>query len=177
MKQINSLIILICLILIEVSVSTIFTLSKFKTTKSFENEARVSFYAVDATQVNSETEELNIDCAGDKNIKLQDSNIYVVTNKKNDKISEVSIRYKLKVQLLEDLPVGLSINVIDSQNQSGIAYKTGNAYIYENDNWIFEAGIESSNILNVIFQGENIEGATSGKISNVQVSIITEQIE
>lgn len=163
--------------LITTSIVSILTLAKFQSTTSKNSNAQIAIYAMNAESVDETVGDLNIDCAGDNDLQLTDDCSYTVTNNVNGKVTEVSIKYKIKIQLEEELPTGITINVVDKNNIVGKPTKFENAYIFENEEWVFDAGVEGSNTINITFIGENISGATSTMISGVQVSIIAEQID
>jgi len=86
------------------------------------------------------------------------------------------VSYKIKVVFSKELPNGLTLEVSDMDGNTGTLTKTENTYIFENDAWVFSPGTEQTNNITLTFTGENNEDATSSDISDVQVSVITEQI-
>jgi len=167
---------LIFLSLITTSIVVVISLSKFQSTITSANSAKVALYAIDAYSEANTVEDLMIDCAGTENLKPTASCSYVVTNKYEGKIAEVSVKYAMKVVFEQELPVGVTIAVSDENGREGVVTQTGSTYVFENEEWIFTPGTEQQNILTLTFNGENIAGATSSMISNVQVSVMAEQI-
>lgn len=168
---------LVFLCLITTIIVTAISLSKYETTVKGNNSAKVAIYAIDSYAQEDSIKDLKIDCAGENDLKLTDGCSYVITNEIDGKITEVAVAYKIKIQLEEELPLGVSIKVSDDNGIEGNVTTLDNCYIFENEAWKFTPGTVQTNNINITFNGENVENATSTIISNVQVSVITEQID
>jgi len=168
---------LVFLCIITTIIITTVSLSKFETTINNDNTAKVAIYAIDSYSEGNTDKHLKIDCAGEKNLNLAESCTYVITNEINGKVTEVAVAYKIKIEFEEELPLGISIGVKDENGIEANVTTIGNSYIFENEAWKFTPGTLQTNNINITFNGENVKNATSTTISNVQVSVITEQID
>ena len=167
--------IFICLIT-TIAVTTM-SLSKFQSALGGTSNTTVAIYAMNAYAQDNTKGDLLVDCAGESNLQLTDGYSYVVTNEVQGKVAEVAVKYKIKVEFEDELPTGVTIDVKDENENEGVVTNLGNSYIFENEAWKFAAGTAEQNIITINFNGENIENATSSIISNVQVSVIVEQID
>lgn len=168
---------LIYIYLVTTIIVTVITLAKFQSTTTNSSKTNIAIYAINAYRNDETKRDLTVDCAGTENTQPIDSCSYVITNKENNKITEVAVKYKIKINLEKELPEGITIKVKDKNENEGNVTKQENSYIYENETWKFPAGQEEQNIITISFQGENKEGETSSTITNVQVSVIVEQID
>ena len=168
---------LIFLSLITTIIVTTMSLSKYQSTLGGTSNTTVAIYAMAAYTNENTDEDLVVDCAGERNLQLTDGYSYVITNEVQGKVAEVAVKYKIKVEFEDELPTGITIDVTDENGNKGDVTKLDNSYIFENAAWKFTAGVSQQNIITINFNGENIENATSSMISNVQVSVIIEQID
>lgn len=168
---------LVFLCVITTSIVTVISLSKFETARDGSNDAKVAVYAVESYSEKSGIQDLKIDCTGEEEAASRASCSYVITNEVNGEITEVTVAYKVKVEFEDELPQGISIDVKDKEGRETNVTKINNSYIFENDEWEFTPGIVQTNTIVITFKGQNIENATSTTVSNVQVSVIAEQID
>ena len=152
------------------------TLSKFHSTSNSNDKTQVAIYAVNAYSSDDTVGDLVVDCAGEDNLNPIASCTYEITNQVDGKTTEVTVGYKVKVDFGDELPTGISIAMEDENGIAGKVTKTGNSYVFENEAWVFTPETAKSNNVTLNFMGENSENATSATISNVQVSVLVEQI-
>ena len=104
-KMENSIPKLVFLVLITTIISTTFSLSRFETARAGNNDVTVASFVVNAT--GSDKDSLSIDCNSDTPIISYD---VIVSNKKDNSISQVAIKYDIVVEFSEPLPTGITIS-------------------------------------------------------------------
>ena len=133
-------------VLITTIIVSTFSLSKFQTAKAGASDVTVASFVINAT--GNDVDKLSLDCNENNPTVSYD---VVVTNKKDDSISQVAIKYDIVVEFSKPLPTGLtlsdgttSIDLIDGQT----------TYVFSDiDN--FSAGVEKSNTHTITLNGSN----------------------
>jgi len=144
-------------VLITTVIVTTFSFSKYESSMAVSSDASVAMFVVDAT--GTETDSLTLDCNSDVPSISYNVN---VTNKKDNSISQVAIKYDIVVEFSESLPTGITISDGTTTLDSVEGQKT---YTF-NDVGNFTAGIEKNNVHNITLTGsENVLTAYSGTMS------------
>lgn len=148
---------LIFSVLITTIIVSTFSLSRFQTAKAGASDVSVAYFIVSAT--GSEEDKLTLDCNSNNPIVSYD---VVVTNKKDNSISGVTIKYDVVVEFSEALPSGITI----SDGKTTLNSVEGqNIYLF-NDIGNFSAGLEKSNTHTITLAGSSETLSTySGNMS------------
>ena len=161
-------VICICMIATITILSTGTTLSKMVSTAAGSSSAQVAAFIVEAN--GSKQELLTVDCnSNTANAAYSLS----VTNEKNGKVSEVSIKYNIIVTLPEALPNGVTVKVGDKAGTLSADKKT---YTFA-DVGTFPAGIKATHNCTLLFEADTNLVEDEYLIENIQVSIHTEQVD
>ena len=125
---------------------TTFSLSRFESAQAGSIDAKVALFVVNAT--GSDQDSMSIDCNSDNPTTSYD---IVVTNKKDNAISEVAINYDIVVEFSDSLPSGITLTLgnrtINTTDENKI-YKFSNV-------GSFDANVEKSNNHTITITGSN----------------------
>lgn len=142
----NSIPKLIFLVLITTIISTTFSLSRFETAKAGTNDVKVASFIVDANGSNNDS--LSIDCNTNAPNTSYD---VVVTNKKDNLISQVAIKYDLVIEFSESLPTGLTL----TDGKTTLNSVDGKTTYVFSDVGDFKANVEDSKTHTITLTGSN----------------------
>lgn len=144
-------------VLITTVVVTTFSLSKYESAMAGSSNVTVASFIINST--GSELDNLSIDCNSDSPIASYD---VVVTNKKDNTISQVAIKYDIVVEFSKALPTGLTI----SDGTTTIDSVDGQTSYVFSDIGNFSADVEKSNTHTITLTGSNeVLSAYSGTMS------------
>lgn len=142
----NSIPKLMYFVIITTIIVTTFSLSKYESAIAVSSDVTVASFVVNAT--GSEIDKLSIDCNSETPTI---SYGVIVSNQKDNSISQVAIKYDLIVEFSEGLPTGITIsdgttilNSVDGQT----------SYVFS-DIGNFNAGVEKSNTHTITLNGSN----------------------
>lgn len=134
-----------------------FSLSRFQAAKAGASDVTVASFVINAT--GSDVDKLALDCNSDNPIVSYD---VVVTNKKDNSISGVAIKYDIAVEFSEELPIGITI----SDGTKTLNSVEGQTTYLFSDIGNFNAGVEKSNTHTITLSGSNeILSAYDGAMS------------
>lgn len=144
-------------VIITTIIVTTFSLSRFESAKAGSIDAKVALFVVNAT--GSDKDSMSIDCNSDNPTTSYD---IVVTNKKDNAISEVAINYDIVVEFSNSLPSGISLTLSNKTIET-----TDENKIYKfSDIGSFDANIEKSNNHTITIAGSNeVLTAYNGTVS------------
>lgn len=145
-KMENSIPKLVFLVLITTIISTTFSLSRFETAKAGSNDVTIASFVVNAT--GSDKDSLSIDCNSDTPTISYD---VIVSNKKDNSISQVAIKYDIVVEFSEPLPTGLTL----TDGTTTLNSIDGEITYMFSDVGNFNAGVEKSNTHTITLNGSN----------------------
>lgn len=144
-------------VIITTIIVTTFSLSKYESAMAGSSDATVAKFIVDATGTDADS--LTLDCNSDTPSVNYD---VIVTNKKDNSISQVAIKYNIVIEFSESLPTGIII----SDGTTTINSVDGQTTYTFNDIGNFTAGIEKSNTHTFTLTGsEDVLTAYSGTMS------------
>ena len=144
-------------VIITTIIVTTFSLSKYESAIAGTSDVTVASFVVDAT--GNDVSDLSLDCNSDTPTTSYD---IVVTNKKDNSISQVAIKYDLVVEFSESLPTGITI----SDGTTILSSVDGQTTYMFSDVGDFSAGIEKSNTHTITITGsDEVLTAYSGSIS------------
>lgn len=134
--------------------------------------ARAAVFAVSVAPSKGNPQNLSIDL----NDKNSTEYSFAVTNTKDGKISEVSVKYSVLVTLPKELPDGLTMQV---NNQKGTVSqkKDGCVYSFSSDGWNFSAGKEESRELKLTIKADPEKVIEPVKLDNIHIAVRAEQID
>lgn len=142
----NSIPKLMYFVIITTIIVTTFSLSKYESAIAGSSDVTVASFVFNAT--GSDKDSLSIDCNSDAPTISYD---VIVSNQKDNSISQVAIKYDIIVEFSEPLPTGITIsdgttilNSVDGQI----------TYIFS-DVGNFNAGIEKNNTHTITLNGSN----------------------
>lgn len=142
----NSIPKLMYFVIITTIIVTTFSLSKYESAIAGSSDVTVASFVVNAT--GSDKDSLSIDCNSDAPTISYD---VIVSNKKDNSISQVAIKYNIVVEFSESLPTGITIsdgttilNSVDGQT----------TYIFS-DVGNFNVGTEKNNTHTITLNGSN----------------------
>lgn len=144
------------------------TVAMFRSSSFKADRAQVALFAVSANAVT--TEALEIDCNSGLN---EASYRFAVSNQKNDKVSEVAIKYTVKVVLPEALPEGLTMAI---DGVEGEVDSTGEAYTFTAADWLFDAAEAGAKVHTLTFVADPDVLDCNVEMDKVRVSVTMEQI-
>lgn len=158
----------ICLITAVVTLTVGITLAKMVSTASGSGSAQVAAFIVEAEE--GTPSELLIDC---NTYKTTASYAFAVTNTKDGKTAEVSVKYDLIVTLPEALPAGVTMTVngkAASVSEDGITYTLKDA-------GTFQVGIEATYNYTLTFTADTNLVEEDYRFEKIQVSVHAEQVD
>lgn len=136
------------------------------------NVPRVAAWVVNADAVTlGEDNSLAIDCNTDTHIASYE---FWVENNKDGVTAEVDVKYSIVVELSEALPNGLTMQL---DGLAGTESLDGLSYTFVNDAWVFGAGETSSDTHELTFTADADVIENSFSISQISVTVKTEQID
>lgn len=158
----------ICLIAVVVALTAGPTLAKMVSTAGGSGSAQVAAFIVEAE--GSKEELLTVDCnSNTANAAYSLS----VTNEKNGKVSEVSIKYNVIVTLPEALPNGVTVKLGDKVATVSADKKT---YTFK-DVGTLPAGIKATHNCTLLFTADTKLVEEEYLIEKIKVSVHTEQMD
>ena len=158
----------IFLCIITTSIVTTFSLSKYQSTLTGSTgTSSIAIPILNVTLAENQEENLKIDCNTDETSANYE---IIVSNKKNNLTSEVSLKYDLILTLLSTAPDGLTIK-IDNQTPT----KNGNTYTISNIGQ-FNSSTQSENTHTLTFEADP-DVIRNCNLENITVTVYAEQID
>ena len=142
----NSIPKLMYFVIITTIIVTTFSLSKYESAMAGSSSVNVASFVVNAT--GSDKDSLSIDCNSDTPIISYD---VIVSNKKDNSISQVAIKYDIVVEFSQPLPTGLTL----TDGTTSIDSIDGETNYMFSDVGNFSAGVEKSNTHTITLIGSN----------------------
>lgn len=160
----------VCILLITaiVTLTVGITLAKMRSTASGSDSIQVAAFIVEANE--GTPSELLIDC---NTYKTTASYTFAVTNTKDGKPAEVSVKYDLIVTLPEALPAGVTMTIngkAASVSEDGITYTLKDA-------GTFQVGIEATYNYTLTFTADTNLVEEDYMFEKIQVSVHAEQVD
>lgn len=148
--------------------------SKFASTASGSDSATVARVVINGT----ETTTANTITLDKPNGSTTASYSFSVSNAKNGTVSEVSLSYKIIVNLPDALPTGVTVNLVKSGSTAEHTATISNSnktYTFSNSSFTFPAGSAATHsyTLNFVGGGSLVE---SKILNGITVSVTAEQI-
>lgn len=158
----------ICLITAIVTLTVGITLAKMVSTAGGSGSAQVAAFIVEAEE--GTPSELLIDC--NTNIKTA-TYAFAVTNTKDGKTAEVSVKYDLIVTLPEALPAGVTMTI---NGKKAVVSADGKTYTLQNAG-TFEAGQAATHNCTLLFTAGTNLVEEDYMFEKIQVSVHAEQVD
>lgn len=156
------------LILITTIFSVGVTLSKMTSTADGNTNTQVAAYIIEAKGDTQSS--LKIDCyEGNKTASYS----FLVTNTKDGKISEVSVKYDIIITLPQIMPQGVTMHL---NGRTASVSEDGKIYTFENVG-ILEAGKKKNDSYTLTFTADSnlVEG--DFQLKGIKIDVHTEQID
>lgn len=161
-------VICICILAVAATISTGVTLSKMVSTATGSASAQVAAFIVEAEE--GMPSDLTIDCAeADKTA----SYTFAVTNTKDGKTAEVSVKYDLIVTLPDALPESLTMTV---DGKEGTASEDGLVYTFA-DIETLPAGQAATQNCTLLFMADTNLVEKDFRVDGIKIDIHTEQVD
>ena len=156
------------LCIITTSIVTTFSLSKYQSTLTGSTKiSRVAVPILNVTCVDNQEQNLKIDCnTNDTSVKYE----IIVSNKQNNMISEVSLKYDIILTLPQNVQDGLIVKI-----DNKIPTKNKNTYIIS-DIGRFNSGIQNKNKHTLIFEADP-DVIRTCNFEDITVTVYAEQID
>lgn len=146
------------------------TTASYSSVVSGSGIARVAAFGVSVWSDDSPNLVLDMSSGSDNAIVYA----FNVSNESNGSVSDVAIQLRIHVSLPTALPDGI---IMTLNGNAGTVSSDGREYVFSSDSWRFVPGVYEMQAFRLEFAGDADTIASSVSISDIDISVVAEQVD